>query len=375
MKGRTCQTTTCRKWANLNKDGFCPSCAPPALDLDQETVALNCNICNIDIEEECKVIGCDLCNKWYHSKCVGPEDLVKLLEAISEDDSSPSKFLGLLLWVCPNCNEKPAKFAKIVENTCSLAPDPSPENSNPTKEKSGTICKNYRHGTCLEGTNCKYSHPQKCLDYCRYGRDGCSGGFNKCKLLHPVLCRGSLNYKRCYDETCTLAHLKGTNRKRNPMPAPWHNDGQHRHRQQGRVNSQQYSAIDSHMLGFQGYQPPWKHRENAPRPNNVNSNVPRPKANDRGFCYNEDEFPMAQANQNVPSANKSPNNEQHFLDLLQSIKTIQETQQFFQQELISIKSLLPPPQLIHPQMMQTPLMSSQLSTQFQGNSEMYPKRA
>ena len=29
MKRNTCQTTGCRKWTNLNGDGFCPSCKPP----------------------------------------------------------------------------------------------------------------------------------------------------------------------------------------------------------------------------------------------------------------------------------------------------------------------------------------------------------
>ena len=56
-------------------------------------------------------------------------------------------------------------------------------------------------------------HPDKCIKYCRFGFDqskgGCSGN---CSLLHPTLCRNSLEYKQCYCENCTFAHLSGTER-------------------------------------------------------------------------------------------------------------------------------------------------------------------
>ena len=38
------------------------------------------------------------------------------------------------------------------------------------------IYKNNRYGTCNDGNNCKYSHPPKCLNYCRYRKEGCDKG-------------------------------------------------------------------------------------------------------------------------------------------------------------------------------------------------------
>ena len=89
-------------------------------------------------------------------------------------------------------------------------------NHNKVREdhpRSTPICRYYRIGKCNKGENCEFRHPEKCIKYCRNGRDGCGGGFRECQLLHPVLCRNSLRSRECFDMNCTLAHLKGTIRK------------------------------------------------------------------------------------------------------------------------------------------------------------------
>ena len=96
-KRPTCGTATCRKWANLNDDGFCPTCQPPT-EAQQDESDLTCNICDQGIPDDCRVVGCDLCHNWFHSKCVGPNALAELLEAIIDDESA-SKFLGNILWI------------------------------------------------------------------------------------------------------------------------------------------------------------------------------------------------------------------------------------------------------------------------------------
>ena len=78
------------------------------------------------------------------------------------------------------------------------------------------ICHQYRLGKCNKEEQCVYKHPSKCINYCRYGHEGCGGGFRQCQLLHPVMCCNSLNNRECFDLDCTLTHLKGTVRRR-PM--------------------------------------------------------------------------------------------------------------------------------------------------------------
>ena len=64
----------------------------------------------------------------------------------------------------------------------------------------------------MNGQQCKFAHPAKCIKFCRYGNDsdrGCSGG---CNQLHPTLCKNSIEFKSCPLTNCTLTHLVGTQR-------------------------------------------------------------------------------------------------------------------------------------------------------------------
>lgn len=96
-----------------------------------------------------------------------------------------------------------------------------------TREVKKQTCKYYKQGKCrhgangkktIEGRECIFEHPRKCLKYCKYGTDeyrGCSG---PCNLLHPVLCKNSIQYRQCFRHECTFAHLQGTQRFKNEMP-------------------------------------------------------------------------------------------------------------------------------------------------------------
>ena len=83
------------------------------------------------------------------------------------------------------------------------------------------VCYFYRYGTCwygssgktaVNGKTCSHYHPQKCKRYCNYGYDRIRGCTRSCKLLHPVMCRSSLNFGECNDPKCQLQHLHGTKR-------------------------------------------------------------------------------------------------------------------------------------------------------------------
>ena len=92
------------------------------------------------------------------------------------------------------------------------------------KKTKSSICKGYLKGVCphrvtgkrkIEGQRCRYSHPQRCTKYCKYGDSSCYGckrGIN-CKFLHPILCKNSVKLKTCLKHDCKFTHLKGTKRK------------------------------------------------------------------------------------------------------------------------------------------------------------------
>ena len=83
------------------------------------------------------------------------------------------------------------------------------------------ICQHYKRGKCrhgasgkylVDGTECPFSHPRKCLTYCRYGKDSIKGCVGPCELMHPFLCKNSINYKECMAPNCTFAYLMDTKR-------------------------------------------------------------------------------------------------------------------------------------------------------------------
>lgn len=296
-----------------------------------------CNICSNKVEEDdLKVIGCDLCEKWCHQECVGSADLIKLLDEITKANSNPSaeKFLGNLLWFCPKCLTGPAKSVTISKDSCALTKS-SPrvqggggtqiDNSNNSNKP---ICKDYRHGKCKDGDSCQFSHPEKCLNYCRYGRNGCNSGFNKCKLLHPVLCRSSLNYGQCFDSNCTLAHLKGTVRKQNNANQ-FYTNPQSQEYQGNRVK--RYTPYDTRNLGFQGYNQTRNHSQN------------RSGQFKEDYVYNPNDYPCLPKQQSSDNAYNNRKENQDFLDLLDAIHQMKEAQTFFHQELKSLKT-----QIINP---------------------------
>ena len=93
------------------------------------------------------------------------------------------------------------------------------------REQSRPTCEKFRRGVCphgisgltpVNGQRCFFRHPKRCMPYCRYGTDsrqGCSRG-RDCELMHPILCKYSLNYRCCTNLKCRYTHLKMTRRYR-----------------------------------------------------------------------------------------------------------------------------------------------------------------
>ena len=104
------------------------------------------------------------------------------------------------------------------------------------------ICYHYKYGRCrhgktgkkiINGRECEFLHPQKCLTFCKFGNNDDQGFKGSCGLFHPKLCRNSVHFR----QYCTFTHLVGTerapkqtyshdshyNRKRNYQD-PYHNN-------------------------------------------------------------------------------------------------------------------------------------------------------
>lgn len=253
-----CKTDNCRRYANLNDDGFCPTCKPPPPQPQEpsaESEYSSCTICELEISNGDTTIGCDVCGKWAHPKCAGPAELVALIEAINNhSDESTALIKGLLIWICPKCSNT-SKQIKISDSSIEVVSNAKDTTNNESGEVTNSlnresdfskkpICKHYRLGRCNRGDNCNFSHPKKCLNYSRFGREGCSGGYANCKLMHPVICKSSLYRKQCFDPQCTLNHLKGT--VRNPNMAPGSSVVRDNDRWHGRSQSNNsYSNIDN----------------------------------------------------------------------------------------------------------------------------------
>ena len=77
------------------------------------------------------------------------------------------------------------------------------------------ICNFYKRGKCkhgLKGRNCKYKHPKACQKLMKYGNkgpNGCKMGI-RCSNFHPRMCSSSIKQGKCFNPSCSFAHIKGT---------------------------------------------------------------------------------------------------------------------------------------------------------------------
>lgn len=89
-------------------------------------------------------------------------------------------------------------------------------------DKSTHVCKHYKNNQCkfgISGKDCPFLHPKRCSKLMNHGTRsdrGCNLGA-KCKDFHPKMCPMSISKSECYDQSCSLCHVKGTKRKRMPL--------------------------------------------------------------------------------------------------------------------------------------------------------------
>ena len=117
--------------------------------------------------------------------------------------------------------EKVDKVNKSKEDANKSKEDDTKSQEDANKTKIDKICSLLMEGKCphgISGKTCKYKHKRYCWRYCsfgdsRYHRSGCKYG-KECRFLHPKLCQNSVTMKKCYNQQCTLTHLRFTVRKK-----------------------------------------------------------------------------------------------------------------------------------------------------------------
>ena len=170
------------------------------------------------------------------------------------------------------------------------------------------VCSHYKRGKCRHGSNgkklvndqeCKFLHPKKCRKYCKFGREGCD---DTCGQMHPVLCKSSLRFRKCFDDTCTLAHLLGTERYQSrPYQPSFPNHASY-------INHEYSQARENnvHRSNFRKISPMRPTRTYFPT---VNPN--------QGFAYHRDEFP--------PIENTKTEVNENFIEMTNTIKRCMES--------------------------------------------------
>ena len=102
-----CKTPKCRRYANLNGEGYCGTCYKKQQALNLDTTPYPCGKCAKNCQDTNKCVQCDLCLEWYHIICVD----------IGEEAYRWLKKLPGSRWFCDGCNPK---LETIMEKANSL---------------------------------------------------------------------------------------------------------------------------------------------------------------------------------------------------------------------------------------------------------------
>ena len=352
-----CKKTKCRRSKNLDNDGFCPTHKPKdSLDQIIEDNII-CKCCTNTVSDNDDAIECDKCETWHHLTCTKvKQELYDQLFTTGNEDNG-------IKWYCEDCLSTLDKFLKTKVTKYS---DTQIEEKMILPENIRIpICEEYKHGSCIhgitgrkpvDGKRCLFRHPKKCLKYCKYGNDlemGCTGNIPNCRFLHPIICRNSIRYGACKFEKCTYSHLIGTQRR---SIRPYHGNP-NSFKQVGSklpnsysYNRPNYNSLPTTNSGSEyryDQEYSFRHDQNK-RPSTKTSKYKASEDNE--FFYDDNDFPdlsnNRHPNNNAPNTNELRRNlnlhsDQHFLELLQAVQSIQSNQQSFQQELLSMRKMLP----------------------------------
>ena len=238
----SCSVKKCRKYKNLDDDGYCPLHSKVDIPAEQKsdqnsaiTDNVDCCKCSSVVLDTDTALDCDLCRKFFHAKCINLPETI--LQYLTDANIQP---IGLR-WFCtdcistvesikpPPCNNDSSLTSRDDGESAETSETKTVKKSNASSPQTA-ICKNYRRGTCkhgasgknlINGSPCHYRHPRKCPKFIKFGRNRTNGcDKERCELFHPILCRNSVRNSECLNKSCTYTHLRGTARKRPPFSQP-----------------------------------------------------------------------------------------------------------------------------------------------------------
>ena len=91
-----CQTTRCRKYANLDENGYCSVCVEKQKKLDSDVIPYPCKTCGKNCTDLQSCMQCDLCLEWNHAVCLD----------ISDEAYQLLRTLKGTRWFCSKCTNK-----------------------------------------------------------------------------------------------------------------------------------------------------------------------------------------------------------------------------------------------------------------------------
>ena len=91
-----CLTPRCRKYTNLNDEGYCTTCVQKREKLEENVTPYPCATCQKNCKDENSCMQCDFCLEWSHTICIDmSNDTYKALIAVKGSR-----------WYCSKCNTK-----------------------------------------------------------------------------------------------------------------------------------------------------------------------------------------------------------------------------------------------------------------------------
>ena len=113
----------CRKWKQLNEDGYCDKCSNIAHD-DEEP----CGMCptvssatptdaEANSPDPGMKIQCVLCDEWFHAACIGSKEYVEYIgrEAPTGPEHDAKGGIAIDMWFCASCVSKKAIVFKDIK--------------------------------------------------------------------------------------------------------------------------------------------------------------------------------------------------------------------------------------------------------------------
>ena len=199
-----------------------------------------CQSCSSTYGDNFKNVGlrnvywfCSSCNQAHYTEIHNRQN--KLLKASVKAKKTTEPVISTA-----SNTDKSHEIVDVDTTDNSKAIDSKLDTEKKSQSRKEIICKffkenRFRYGAT--GKGCHFKHIKICQRYIKHGHDKKSGCVS-CEKFHPKLCKGSINTRKCFIESCRAYHLKGTKRFKDK------NDTRHKkHITQNKAKSQNENNI------------------------------------------------------------------------------------------------------------------------------------